>query len=365
MDRIGVMQITDTLALGGLERVAVNLANHLPRDFYRSHLCVTREEGPLKQFVDPRVQYLHLNRSGRFDLKAWWVMARYIQAHDIRVIHAHGTSLFIAAVACLFNRRATLVWHDHFGRAGSEERPAWLYAAAMRTVAGIISVNQDLARWAHANLPLPDDRIWYIPNFVCEPAVGTDLPPIPGAPGRRVICVANLRPQKDHLNLLEAVRIVAREIPDVHVVLLGRADDKVHLNCLKDAIVEFGLCSNVSWLGPRTDISHILKQCDIGVLSSTSEGLPLALMEYGMARLAVVATDVGQCREVLDSGRAGFVVPPKAPQSLARAIICLLNSQGCRAEISARFASHVRRNYSAESVMERVCRVYDVILSGC
>ena len=58
MNRIAVMQVCDTLAAGGQERVALNIANLLPGDRYRSHLCTTRADGPLADAVAPGARVL-------------------------------------------------------------------------------------------------------------------------------------------------------------------------------------------------------------------------------------------------------------------------------------------------------------------
>ena len=184
MNRIGVLQIIDTLDAGGLERVAVNVANHLPGDWYRSHLCTTRAEGTLAELVAPHVQRLRLTRSGRFDRHAVRHLAKYIRAHDIRILHAHGSSLFIAAAAAC-GTRAAVVWHDHFGRYATEQRPAWLYWLATRRVAGVIAVNQPLADWSRRRLRVAAERVWYLPNFVCEPVPEQAAVELPGRAGLR------------------------------------------------------------------------------------------------------------------------------------------------------------------------------------
>jgi len=67
--------------------------------------------------------------------------------------------------------------------------------------------------------------------------------------------------------------------------------------------------------------------------------MPLALIEYGMNALPAIATQVGQCAEVLDDGKAGILVPPATPNALAEAIIGLLEisdaARGTRSAISA------------------------------
>jgi glycosyltransferase involved in cell wall biosynthesis len=106
----------------------------------------------------------------------------------------------------------------------------------------------------------------------------------------------------------------------------------------------------------------VLKSCEIGVLSSASEGFPLALLEYGMAGLAVVATRVGKCEEVLDNGSAGVLVPPSAPRALGGAIVSLLQSPDRRRELGDRLGKLVRENYSAARAISQVLRIYGSVL---
>jgi glycosyltransferase involved in cell wall biosynthesis len=358
------MQMTDTLAAGGLERVAVNLANRLPRERYRSFMCSTREEGPLKELLFPHVRNLHLGRRNRFDMGAMRHLVGYIRQNQIKILHAHGTSLFIAALASLFKPYPAIVWHDHCGRHATEELPAWIYRLPAKLVDGVIAVNRPLAEWSRRRLHVRADRVWCIPNFVCEPDINGMVPELPGKTGFRIVCVGNPRPEKDHLNLVHAMRMVIQKIPEAHLLLVGGAGDKAYFAQLEAAIVQNDLVSHVSLLGPRNDVPLILKGCEIGVLSSVSEGAPLALIEYGMAGLAAIATKVGQCGEVLDEGRAGLLVPPAAPALLGEAIVSLLQSPVKRAMLGRRFKQRIKDTYSAGQIIKQVDQAYEILLNG-
>jgi glycosyltransferase involved in cell wall biosynthesis len=362
MSNIGVMHLTDTLTIGGMERVAVNLANLLPRDRYRAYLCSTRCEGPLAQLVRQDVTHLRLGRRHRYDVSAAKHLVAFIRMHNIRILHAHATSLFIASLASLFPPHPRVIWHDHFGRYATEERVAWLYRLAISRVDGVIAVNQPLVEWSQRKLRVPGNRVWYIPNFVCPPKMDDEPPVLPGGRGQRIVCIAQLRPQKDHLTLLRAMALVTRQIPAAHLLVVGTTSDLAYLNRIEQEVSKQGLEQNVSLLGERRDISAILSQCDIGVLSSASEGLPLALLEYGMARLPTVATSVGQCPEVLDEGRAGILVPPDAPDRLAEALLALVQSPELRSTYGKRLQSRVQEVYSPEPILARIHQVYETVL---
>jgi glycosyltransferase involved in cell wall biosynthesis len=356
------MHLSDTLSAGGLERVSVMIANGLPPSHYRAHLCTTRRDGPLSGLVAPHVARLRLERRGRFDTRAIHRLTAYIRKHEIALLHAHGTALFIAVVASLIVPRVRVIWHDHFGTHEIERRPEWLYRMAVRRAHGVIAVTEPLAEWARHSLNVPGDRVWYVPNFAGDlPAGKPGRPTLPGKPGFRIACVANMRPQKDHPNLIRAMREIVREVPEAHLLLFGAAADADYASTIWKEVEESGLSLSISWLGSRDDVGDVLRNCDIGVLSSASEGLPLALIEYGMSGLPVVATRVGQCAEVLDDGSAGVLVAPGAPGELAAAIVSLLKSPKDRAAAGVRLRDRVRRLYNQDRAIEQVCAIYDSV----
>jgi glycosyltransferase involved in cell wall biosynthesis len=133
---------------------------------------------------------------------------------------------------------------------------------------------------------------------------------------------------------------------------------------VKQEVARNSLGQNISILGQRRDISALLHVCDIGVLSSRTEGLPVSLLEYGMAGLPVVATQVGECEEVLDRGGAGLLVPPQSPRDLAEALLSLLDSRERRALLGERFLHRVQKLYSTKAIIERVCLVYTQVLES-
>src|SRR6266487_3412121 len=137
-----VMQVVDSLQLGGLESVAVNYANHLTKRGLRSSLCSTRESGPLAQRLSPGVAYLNLQRKGLVDVGELKRLTGFIRKQQVDLLHAHGTSLFFSVLASWLVPNLRVIWHDHFGRCETEKRSRWLYRLAVRRAAGVIAVNQ-------------------------------------------------------------------------------------------------------------------------------------------------------------------------------------------------------------------------------
>jgi glycosyltransferase involved in cell wall biosynthesis len=151
-------------------------------------------------------------------------------------------------------------------------------------------------------------------------------------------------------------------VPDAHLILIGEGDPAI-MGQTRRSVSALGLEERVSFLGGQENIMAILDGCDVGVLSSVSEGFPLVLLEFGHSHLATVATAVGASAEILDQGRAGLLVPPSDPQVLADAVLGLLRDRGLRAELGEHLYERVTTRYSEEQIVDRIIEaVYEPVL---
>jgi glycosyltransferase involved in cell wall biosynthesis len=358
---VGVLHVVDTLHPGGVASVAISLVNHLGSPRYRPFLCTTREDGAGIQNVRPEVGRICLGRRGRLEIGALRNLARFVRDNDIRILHAHSTSLFTSLAARAMAPSAAVIWHAHSGRRAKEDKPDWRYALALKGSAGVITASREIEGWVRRRLNPRPDRVWYLPNPVDLPA--TAPADAPGVKGQRVICVANIRPEKGQDILVAAFEHVVKRAPQAHLLLVGQTIDHEMDRRLRSEIAERGLSSNVTLLGSRSDVAALLGACDVGVLGSRHEGLPVGLLEYGAAGLAAVATNVGECGAVLEQGQAGFVVPPGDTNALAEALSALVLSPELRRRLGTRFQERVQRLHGPKPVAESLRAIYDQTLN--
>jgi len=356
------MQLTDSLVVGGAERVTVNLCNLLPRDRFDVHVGVTRMTGPLEAELEPDVKKLFLRRRRRWDdVGAVRVLVRYVREHGIRLLHCHKSTNFLASLASFFLPDTRILWHDHYGQFDVQPRWAWVYRLGAARVDGIISVSEPLARWARDALRFPAERVFYVPNFVHVQPPKTPAEDLPeGSP--RIACVANLRPQKDVANLVRAMVRVREVHAEAVALLIGAPSIPSYAEEVAAEIERLGVSKNVQMLGPRSDIPAVLAACDLAVLPSASEGLPLTLIEYGMLARPSVSTRVGQCEDVADGGRVVRLVAPGDCDALADAMLELLASPDERARLGRAFREFVEAHYGPSAGMPAVVSVYDTLL---
>jgi glycosyltransferase involved in cell wall biosynthesis len=175
------------------------------------------------------------------------------------------------------------------------------------------------------------------------------------APNEVVIgTIANLRANKDWPNLLAAARrIVDRGLP-VQFLCVGQGPLEQEVTARRD---ELGLADRVRLLGHRDDAVRVMAGCDIFVLASYYEGLPVALMEAFALGLPVVATAVGGVPEMVTSGVEGLLVAPRDPNALADALATLVGDASRREEIG-NAAARRAACYDIRNAVRRIETVY-------
>ena len=351
-----VLQLIDSLDAGGAERVAVNIANALTAETEGSFLCTTRKEGLLKESLSLNVGYLFLNKTKTIDFKAIKRLNKFIKNHNIDIIHAHSSSFFLATIIRLINSKTSIVWHDHYGN--SEFLDKRKYGAlkwCSKYFSHIFCVNKSLQIWSQKVLKVKNTT--YLPNFA---AVNKTLAvtKLNGVSGKRIVCLANLRPQKDHMTLLFAFNEVLKLYPEWTLHCVGKNFMDTHSESIESKIKELGLECAVYLYGSKPDVFNILIQSEIGVLSSKSEGLPLALLEYGFAKLAVVATKVGECETVISNKENGLLVDASESLEMAKALISYIENKDLRYTFATRYNKHVEENYSQKTQIETILKVY-------
>jgi glycosyltransferase involved in cell wall biosynthesis len=210
---------------------------------------------------------------------------------------------------------------------------------------------------------LADERPHPESVFVIENGVDLDrfasIPPVvpesaPSRP-RRVGMVGNLRLVKGIDILVRAAAIVAPRCPDVTFHVAGEGGHRPELERL---IAEVGLAHRFTLQGRVDDIPSFLGTLDVAVLSSRTESLPNAVLEYMAAGRPIVATMVGGIPDVVSHGIHAWLVPPESPESLAGALVTLLNDplKATRLALAAR--ERVHSEFARRTMVKRMESFY-------
>lgn len=349
-----IVQLIDSLEAGGAERMAVNYANTLAGKIAYSALVTTRNEGSLKAQLSDAVDYLFLNKKGRLGIGATWKFRKFIKKHKIDVIHAHSTSFFTAVLVKMTYPQVKIIWHDHYGNSEFlQERSSFALRLLSVFFEGIISVNTPLKNWAEIYLKCI--KVVYLPNFVYFTEGNKNLQEtqLQGIVGKRIICLANLRAQKNHQMLLEVATYLKESHPDWTFHLVGKDFEDDYSRVIHQQILNLNLSEHVFVYGSRNDVGAILNQSDIAILTSKSEGLPVALLEYGFYKMPVLATIVGEIPTVIEHNENGILVPSSDADAFYKELLKLISNQILREKLGLRLHEDVNYKYSNKSIIEQ------------
>ncbi|AWA29794.1 alpha-1,4-N-acetylgalactosamine transferase [Flavobacterium magnum] len=358
-----IVQLIDSLNAGGAERIAVNYANGLAHKVEFSGIVATRKEGELKAAVHPEVGYLFLNRKKTLDIRAVLTLKKWILCNKIDIIHAHGPSFFMAILVKCLHPGIRIVWHEHYGARAGQTRSAnmILYFCSL-FFSAVFVVNRQLESWMNRNLL--SRNVSCVPNFISATPAIRQVTILNGVPGKRILLVANLKQPKNHIAALRAFESLKLCDEGWSLHFIGENYGDAYFGEIARFIEEHQLASSVWLHGSRPDIPFILSQGTIGLLTSTAEGFPLVILEYGQAALPVISTNAGFCAEIIDDGVSGLLFDPNDQKTLEDALKRMVVDCGLQRDCGHALHEKVKSNYSEEQVIGLLLSKYHKLKYG-
>ncbi len=335
--------LVDSLEIGGAERMAVSIANSLLPHFDNVSLIVMRKSGPLEKKIMPKVNFFKLDKANIFDFKAFIRLRNLIINNEFDFIHAHSSTIIWAILVKLSGIKIKIIWHDHYG-GNTYDKGIFrnLVKFLSNQIDFIISVNSNLMQWA--KVYFPKTKVECLNNF-------PELLFMEVERKEQILMLANFRPQKDHSNFLMAISILKSQFKiEPKFLLVGTFVDVVYVNKIKKMILDLNLESQCLFFGPSNTPEKFLFSSKIGILSSISEGLPVSLLEYGLAGLIPISTSVGDCARVISNN--GYLVEAQNPEQLADAIILALKSPDADQK-AINFNIHVLNEFGSKPFIEK------------
>lgn len=359
----------DSLDVGGAEQLVARLGRAPERTFEMSVAVLRSWDTPqipdVLRAAGVPIELFEITDGGLTVHPAgWYRFVRFVRAGGFDVVHTHVNSshvvglltaalLRIPSVATLHGLRSgAITWKERLRMQIIRRR-----AAAVIAVGRTVAVNHaaDLAPRAAVIIPNPAPRPATVPRRSAA-AVRDDL----GVPVDAVLAIAvgRLVEEKNHQLLLDAMAVVHAEEPRARLIVAGPGRLRRELTEHARAL---GLEDVVRFLGPRDDVPDLLEASDLFVSSSASEGMPLSLLEAMAVGLPVVATDVGDCREVV--GEAGALVAPGDPGALAEAILTLVTDDDLRVRCGRAAQARVEEEFGVGPWVRRLAALYERVVA--
>ena len=191
----------------------------------------------------------------------------------------------------------------------------------------------------------------YLPNFTNIEVSTQKETVLKGLNGKRILCLANLRDQKNHFLLLEVAEKLKKTKPDWTFHLVGKDFEDNYSAKIKGLIQRKKLGNTVFVYGSKNDVNNIINQADIAILTSKSEGLPVALIEYGLMSKPVILTNVGEIPFIIQDDINGFIVGVNEVEMFYERLIQLIDDSTLRLRFGNYLHQTILENHSEEGVI--------------
>jgi glycosyltransferase involved in cell wall biosynthesis len=177
------------------------------------------------------------------------------------------------------------------------------------------------------------------------------------------VMVARLLRDKGVYEFVEAARVVKQTYPETQFQLVGGRDER-NPSVVPQADVDRMQAEQiVSWVGEVSDVRPYVGKADVVVLPSYREGTPRALLEAAAMGKPLITTDAIGCREAVDDGVNGILVPVRDAQALAQAMKRLIVEPETRHKMGVAGREKMMREFDESIVIARIREIYTRELS--
>lgn len=377
-----ILYVNHTGLVSGAEKMLMNILHGLDRTRYEPYVLCPARGGLAAAVHDEGAVWFPLPAiNARFSLRldrlfrsispvfqSVRAMRAQIRALDPDIIHANSVRAGIAASLAAAGTGKPVIWHIH------DTLPKHPFSTAIRTFAFMdrsaraIAVSQSTEKSFRGMMPF-GSRVRTIYN-------GTDLGRFPlKQPGPSVfrkaigvsegdflVCaVGQICARKGLIELIDALRRIRNEAPDLHVAIVGKvvfSHEEVYLDAMRAAVAEAGLEDRVHFTGELSDVSPALQAADLLVLNSLDEPFGLVLIEAMSSGTPVVATRVGGVAEIVTDQENGWLIDKGDTAALALRLLKLSCDRSALAQVAQRALSTTCPKFSLERFQNELMKFY-------
>jgi glycosyltransferase involved in cell wall biosynthesis len=361
-----VLHLLSSTGFHGAENMAAELIRQLSEQGVDNHLGVFRSSNRSNLDIQAVTQRYIKNGTvfdchGRFDVRTVFALRKYINRHDIDIIHSHKYKTNLYAVLANFGLRKKLVstCHNWLGQSLAMRFYAWLDKRILRSFDMVVGVSNEIV--AELAKHLPPHKILRIGN-------GIDIQkyrrPVSRDEAKRRLHIGNrhvigfvgrLSPEKGIGYLLRAASNLIKEGLDVCTVIVG---DGEQAGALKEEARVLQIADRVIFTGNRNDTPMLYAAMDVFVLPSLQEAFPMVLLEAMACGVPVIATRVGDVAEIIEPDTTGMLVETKDDIALQNAIKKMLTYPVEAERMSAAARMKVEQCFSSAAMAKQYHFLY-------
>lgn len=359
-----ILHLIDTTGPGGAETVFINLLKELQHTEFRNVVVLRGEGWVAEQVRSVGITPRFIDSKGSFNLGYIKALRQLVIGESVDLIHAHllGSNVYGALLALICRKPMIATFHGAVDVAAGERFLKAKFSIIGWGASAIVCVSKRLQEELAERSALPARKIHLIyngvdPDLFCKaPASGLKEELGIQQDATVVISIGNIRPAKGYEHLVDAAIEMAKRDPNTYFVVVGHQRAAL-FDKLQEQMALAPVQPRIHWLGFRQDVADILRQADIFLLPSTSEGFSISTVEAMMAGVPIIATRSGGPEEILSDGETGLLIPIKDPGAIVSAIE-RLKEPALRQRVTEKARENAQERFSLASMLQAYQRLY-------
>lgn len=361
MHNPNVLHVRSTLGLYGAEKVLLNIAGAEGS----SHMSFFLIEGLSEQSCKLRNI---LNKQGRpldskisnkkFDISIIRTIRKILKHNKINIIHTHDyKSLVLASFAAVFTP-AKIVHHVHgiLGNTRAEKLYAIIERIFMLTARRVVTVSME-QKDNLKNSALISPKVLQINNGT--PLLGKAVSSASKPDALTLIMVARFTPEKNHKLAIDVMKTLIQKGVNLHLNLLG---DGEQMLTMEQYVKASGLSEHVTFLGFQDNVDQHIACCHALLITSKTEGLPMAMLEAMAAGVPIISTPVGEIPNILQASGAGFIA--KNQEGFVRLITRLAHNQDELLPAGEQAKNYLSQHLSVDAQVSALNHMYQELVAA-
>lgn len=359
-----VLFLLNSLGIGGSERKTVRIVNKLHENGWNVHLCYLNNPDDLLSSVHTEIPIVFLNRKSRLSPGAICRLRSYVSKAGIsKIICINLYPLLYAISARALSGNGAMMVSVMVNTTKHPNRKAQLQMRLYRPLLSNVSElvfgcrsQRDEWRTRYgfeasrcAVIYNGVDENWFSSSAEGISSIVLDFEFGKSASDFIIGSVGNLRPEKNHVELIRAMVELRKLVPNAKVIIVGEGAERRKLEAL---VQEERLSDCVFFPGQVDDIRPIVNLMDVFVLPSISDTFPNAALEAMSMGKAVILSDSGGSKEMVKDGESGLIYQAHDTSTLVQLLFKLSREPETRHKLGERARATVIAKYSFTRMIE-------------
>lgn len=328
---IKILQVIDTLDVGGAEKVFVDMCNIL----YENHQDVTAlfllQGGILKKNMHAGVPFYELKRKNKWSLKSMYQCCTILNKFDI--VHCHSTHVYryVKLISRIFFLKTKIIFQNHHGIIAINNKVPLFFNSFLKPEY-YIGVSHLLIAWGIKEMKIKKDRTFLLENIIIKQKTEETE----GKPKKYdLLLVSNI---KENKNQLLAVQVAGKL--HLSLLLVGKVQEEKY-----NAVLHNASNDKVKFVTDCDEVQSILGEAKLGLHTSLYETGPLVLIEYLAQGLPFLAYETGEVAKILKPYFPEYFIDTLDPNQWAERVTMLLSQKTDMAKMQEVFEKHFGKEY--------------------